>query len=323
MDIRQLRYFASIAEYGSLSAAAEQLRVAQPSLSQHVKRMEDELGVQLLVRSPRGVILTDSGRLFYDHCKKIIGYMEIAIAEMRAHSSDISGPVTLGFPSSAANVLLVPLVETIRHQYPQVVLRVMEGMSGHVQQWLSEGMIDLGILYDVNSARNLTLFPLVMEKLFLVCAPDDWDSPVGTDGIAEQGINLADCAGFDLILPNRTHGLRELIERVAEPLGIMLSIFLEADSLSQIKMLVARGSGRTILPIAAVTQEVEAGRLVLVPIQNPPIQRMVYLAKNSEVAISRAAVEVERTCVNVVEELVTKKRWGDRPERHRASIAPA
>jgi LysR family transcriptional regulator, nitrogen assimilation regulatory protein len=116
MDVRQLRYFGAIAELGSVSAAANRLGVAQPSLSQHVKHLEEELGVTLLVRSPRGVILTDAGQILLAHAKSILDAVDVAVADLRNQSSELKGAVTFAIPSSASNVLSVPLCETVQHE---------------------------------------------------------------------------------------------------------------------------------------------------------------------------------------------------------------
>lgn len=309
MDIRQLRYFVSIAQYGSLSAAASSLHVAQPSLSQHVRRIEEELGIQLLVRSPRGVTLTESGRRFYDHAVRIVEQMETAIADIRSHSALAIGPVSFGFTGSAANALAIPLVETIRLEHPRIVLRVLEAMSGDVQKWLADGAIDFGILYDINEVRHLLTRPLLSERMYLICPSWDWDGPVGPDGFAEASVTLAECAAMDVILPSRSHGLREMIDRASATRGFRFESPIEIDSLSQMKVLVERGSGRTILPHAAVSQEVKRGALVMVPIVDPEIVRIVHLVKNPERPPTRASIEVENACVAIVAELVRKGLW--------------
>ena len=309
MDIRQLRYFVGVASNGSLSAAAERLGVSQPSLSQHMLRIEEDLGIQLFVRTPRGVTLTEGGQRFMVHAGDIIRRFDDAIADMRDRTTEVQGPVRIGLPSSASNVLAVPLAETIRHEFPGITLRAMEAMSGHVQAWLNDGSIDIGILYDVGIIRHLTVSPLLVESLHLVAPSDGWPGAIGPDGIAADAVSLRECAALDLILPNRSHGLRELIERIARQHGIELRIPLEMDSLTQIKRLVERGSGYTILPHAAVSQDLAAGTLVLVPIRNPSVRRTVCLVTNADKPLSRAALEVERAVFHVVAELVRRKLW--------------
>ena len=309
MDIRQLRYFVVIADQHSMSLASEKLGVAQPSLSHHVMRLEEELGVQLLVRSTRGVTLTESGQRLYAHAQAIIKSVEVAVADLRDQSSELSGPVSFAFPSSVSNVLTVPLSETVRNEFPKIVLRAMDAMSGYVQTWLTEGAIDFGILYDVNCAPHLDTRPLLVEDLYLVAASDSWKGEIGKNGIARTSISLRDCRHLGLILPHRAHGLREMVERVAEAQALQLDVVMEMDSLCRIKTLVARGSGYSLLAHAAVHEELERGELVLVPIRDPAMRRTVYLASNPARPVKRAAREVERLAVTIVAELVRKGYW--------------
>lgn len=309
MDIRHLRYFIAIARCGSVSAAADALHVAQPSLSQHIHRIEEELSVKLLIRSARGVTLTESGQRLLAHADDIVGRLDAAVTEMQDLSDEVGGPVSIGLPSVAGNVLTVPLAETIRHELPNVTLRMMEGMSGHVQAWLVDGTVDIGILYDVNDLRSLKVQPLMVEAMSLIAAKDNWPYEVGAGGLASDPVRFEDCATLDLILPNRSHGLRETIERYARAQAIALKIPLEVDSLLQIKRLVARGSGYTILPQVAVVDDLASGTLVSIPIVQPAVRSTVYLVTNPQRQQSRAAKSVERTAICVITELVQRGLW--------------
>jgi LysR family transcriptional regulator, nitrogen assimilation regulatory protein len=299
----------AIARSGSVSAAAEVLHVAQPSLSQHVQRVEEELGVTLLVRSARGVTLTENGQRLLGHADAIVKRLDLAIADMRNLSQEVSGPVSVGFPSVVSNVLAVPFAETIRHEFPQVTLRVMEAMSGHVQAWLLDGSVDIAILYDVNDLRHLTVHPLLVESLSLIAAKDNWPHDIGPDGIAVEPIHFCKCANLDLILPNRTHGLRETIERFARAQAFSLQVPLEIDSLVQIKRLVARGSGFTILPHVAVVDDLADGSLVSIPIIQPIVRNTVYLVTDPQRQQTRAGKYVQETVRTVVKELVRRQIW--------------
>jgi LysR family transcriptional regulator, nitrogen assimilation regulatory protein len=309
MDVRQLRYFVCIAELGSLSAASNRLGIAQPSLSHHVKHLEEELGVELVVRSPRGVSLTESGHVLLAHANTILSAVETAVTDLRDRASEPRGPVSFALPSSAGNVLSVPLAEAIRKRFPRIMLRAMDAMSGHVQEWVTEGAIDLGILYDVNAVRHLRLTPLLVEEMFLVVPGSGRPGEVGADGICKAPVSFAECASFGLILPHRTHGLRETIERYASAHGVNLQVILEMDALTHIKSLVTRGSGYSILAHAAVAEEAQRGDVVLIPIRDPVIRRTVYLARNPSRPVTRAALEVERVTIDIIRDLVRKKVW--------------
>ena len=309
MDVRQLRYFVRIAELGSVSAASHRLGVAQPSLSQHIKHLEQELGVDLLIRSSRGVSLTDSGQILLSHATSIVNAVDVAVTEIKDRSGEVRGSVSIGVPSSAGNVLSVPLAETVCHQFPKVMLRTMEAMSGHVQEWLAQGQIDLGILYDIDHVRHLRTQPLLVEELFLVAAADGWHGKVGSNGIADKSVSLRECADLGLILPHRTHGLRETTERFASSQKVHLNVIIEMDSLTNIKALVARGSGYSILAHAAVVEEIQRATLVIIPIREPVMRRTVFLVRNPSRPLTEATREIEGLIKEIVTELVRKRLW--------------
>jgi LysR family transcriptional regulator, nitrogen assimilation regulatory protein len=122
-------------------------------------------------------------------------------------------------------------------------------------------------------------------------------------------VTLSECAELGLILPHRTHGLREMIERVAESRGVRLNVVLEMDALTHLKTLVVRGAGYTMLAPAAVTDEVEQRKLVLVPIRDAPMRRTVYFVRNPLRMVTRAALEIERLTLDLTLSLVRKGVW--------------
>lgn len=312
MDIRQLRYFVAIAEEGSLSAAAQRVNVAQPSLSQHVIALEGELDVKLLERSPRGVTLTGPGELLLSHARQIIAAMRNAKEAVRQSGSEPQGDVAFGLPSSIASVLSVPLAETIRLELPKVRLRAIDAMSGFIKTWLEEQSIDLGILYDLNAVGHLKQRLLMSEELQFFSAPDAWPfkSPPGSP------VRLADLARVELVLPSQHHGLRMMIDRSIKSHGVVLNIPTEMDGLGQIKTLVARGSGYTILAPAAAIDFVERGELIMAPIIEPRLVRPVYMVRNPAKPVTRASLEVERISLEVIHDLVARGIWQalDEPE---------
>ena len=130
MDVRQLRYFVNIVDYGSLGRAAEKLYVAQPSLSQQMARLEEELGVPLLLRSNHGVTPTAEGNALYRHARLVLRQMEQLKQEVSKGGGAESGTVALGLPTTMVSVLAVPLFERVQDKYPEIRLQFFESMSG-------------------------------------------------------------------------------------------------------------------------------------------------------------------------------------------------
>ena len=305
MDIRQLRYFIAIAESDSLSVAAQKLNLAQPSLSQHLANMEEELGIQLVVRSPRGSVISPEGKILLQHAHEISDMMTRCVAEMKELADDISGTVRFGMPPSSSMVMSVPLAETVRVELPKVRLRASEAMSGFIKSWLEDQTVDIGLLYSLQGAENMTSTHLLDEELFFFSAPDAW--PLATD--PGTPVPLRDLESIELVLPGESHGLRRIIERAAQCNGINLNVVTELDAMTQIKELVARGSGFSIFAPAACHDFVESGRLLAAPIIAPVISRPVYLVRNPKFAQTRACAAIEKMTLGVAADLVKRGIW--------------
>lgn len=310
MDAKQLKFFVKIAEKKSLAAAAEALGITQPSLSIQVKSLETRLGTELLVRSTRGVVLTQAGEVLLRHAERILSAIEIAKQEVREAGEKPSGRVVFGLPSSASMVLSVPLAETIRLTFPEIQLRAVDAMSGFIKEWLEEQSIDMALLYDTVGLKNVEVTTLLYEDMHFYAPPDLWplSTPPGED------VPLAALAGLEFVAPSKSHGLRMLIDKACKDVGMALTYVVEMDSLSQIKSLVARGSAFTILAPAAAHDFEARGELVSSRIVDPVITRPVHLVRNPETSRTRAAAEVERLTLEVVDDLVRRNIWRGRRE---------
>lgn len=305
MDIRQLKYFIAIAEEGSLSAASQRLGVAQPSLSQHVIKIEQELGVTLMHRSPKGVTITTSGEILLRHAREICMSMSVCQETVRQSGNIPEGAVSFGLPSSVSMVLSVPLAETVRVELPRVKLRAIEAMSGFIQTWLHDETIDLAFLYALDDARQVEARELMKEDLHFFAPPDNWPLRRRPGEV----VPLRDLMSLEFILPSQHHGLRKTIDRFAAGAGLELNVAIEMDALSQIKELVVRGSGFTILAPAAAHDRVRQGELVSSPIVDPAMTRPVHLVRKLTKPQTYVCREVERITIAVVDDLVRRQIW--------------
>ncbi|MCB2013207.1 MAG: LysR family transcriptional regulator [Geminicoccaceae bacterium] len=303
VDIRSLKYFLAISEAPSLSVASQVLGVAQPSLSQSVQKMEDELGVKLLDRSPRGIRLTEEGYVLFDHAKRICSDMDRCIEDIRELSQSVRGTVAFGMPPSASMVLSVPLAETIRLEYPDVRLKVVEAISGYLAPWLEDGTVDLALLYDLKDVEKYSGTHVIDEELYFYSAPDAWPFETSPD----QPIPFRELAKVDMILP--TSGLRNTIRRYEEAQDVTLNVVVEMDAMRQIIELVARGSGYAIFAPAACQKQVDRGELLQVPIIEPVMTRPVHLVRHPDRVSTRAGRTIEEVTLKIVRELVSRGIW--------------
>jgi LysR family transcriptional regulator, nitrogen assimilation regulatory protein len=308
MDGHQLRCFLATAELGSVTRAAARLDIAQPTLSQILLRLEDELGIRLFERTARGVLLTDPGRVFQEHARIILRDMDRARAEVRRHDADAPTTVAIGLPSSISSLIGARLVVAARERLPRVSVHLDEAFSGHIRAWLEEGRIELGMLHHADALRHLSVRRLAVEDCCLVGPPGRFGPP-GRHGIAAEPVSLVGSQPRPLIMPTREHGLRQLVEREARAQGVELEVEIELDSLNHIRTLVSAGHGYSVLSHSAVQEDLAAGRLSAAPLGRPAIRRPIYLVRNPTRAVTRASVRVEDLLVSLLQGMAADGTW--------------
>lgn len=275
-DLRQLQLFISVAEFGSFSRAAVALSVSQPVLSRQIKSLEDSVGVALLYRNGRGIVLTEAGKLLEGYASAILEQASRAASELEALRSNPRGTIVLGMPPSVGVVLTAPLVQDFREQFPQVSMRVVEGFSGHLLEWLVMGKIDVAVLYNAPRMTNLLAEPILRDELFLLGATND-PCKLGP-GPLDAGV----VSRLPMILPARPHGLRLLLDQIFSSAGIEPRIDVEVDAMPSTLRLVEGGLGYTILSYSSCHNLVAEGRIKHWRIQNPSIERELLLATSSQ-----------------------------------------
>lgn len=285
MDLRQLRSFREIAEAGSLSRAADRLRLAQPALSRQIRLLEAEAGLALFTRHGRGMDLTEAGRELLARIAGPMRQLERAIGELRALSGAVAGQVALGMMPTVAAVLAGPLSRRVAEAHPDVSLRIVEGYTGHLIEWVQRGATDATLLYGTAADLHLPVRDLFVESLVLA-------GPPGSGLTPDRPVGLAAAARRPLVLPSRPHGLRAIVEAAASRARIPLNLRHEADSFLVLKDLVECGLGFAILPRSAIAREEREGRIAVAPLVRPGIRRQVVLALPPDRAPGRATEAV-------------------------------
>ncbi|TNE38624.1 MAG: LysR family transcriptional regulator [Alphaproteobacteria bacterium] len=306
MDLRQLRYFISIVEQGSFSKAAQELNVAQPALSLHVRNMEESLGTKLLFRGPHGVTTTEAGQILLRNARMIIEQINHAQEEILEHEAEPAGEVHLGLPGTISQILSVPLLLAARDRYPKIKLRIAEAMSGFVLEWMRDMRVDLALLYIPVSDRQLVSHPVLTENLWLLGPPKPMP---GVASPSTRTVSFDAIARLPLVLPSHSHGLRSLLEDAAARNEFTLGPILEADSYGNIKGLVEAGAGYSILPFNAIAREVSAGRLLTWKIKEPGITRSVYVVKPVDRPMGNAARAIYSLVNETLNMLVDTGKW--------------
>lgn len=306
LKLKQLSYFLTLADYGSISAAANALNMAQPSLSENIAKLERQLDVQLAIRGSRGIQMTEAGMMLVDRGREILGSVDRLVEDLRLLSGEPRGPVSVGFPPSLSLLLSVPLLETIQFEHPEIRLHIAEAMSGDILDWLANDRIDVGCVYEISDSSPYSFEPILTEELFLVTAPDNWDDEFGPDGVAKTPIPASRLQDLPMVLTSPTHGARKLQEKFARAGGFNLNVVAAIDSLPHIVEMVSRASAYSILSHGAVIKEVADGTLGLIRIEEPTIRRTAYMVRKRSRPVSSASSVVESTIYTIIRELVQR-----------------
>lgn len=304
MFLRQLRYFTKIVELGSFSRAAREIYVAQPALSNQIAALEAELKTQLLVRGPRGVRPTTAGLTLYRTAASVLRQLDSVRRDVSENVENPQGPVSIGLPMSTAGVLSLPIIREVRTKYPDIRLQVMESFSGLLKELLLHGRLDMALLLNENTSRNVLSYPLLSETLFLASPPKP-----KRPGRTSTTVKLADLSPRSFVLPSRLVPLRQSIESALENVGLVLNVVAEIDSVQSLKAAVEAGLGCTILPWSALHKEAHAGTIAVQKIVDPSISWTVSLCTTDHILSTTAAQVVRELVPAIITSLVQQKVW--------------
>ena len=183
MELRHLRYFLCVANELHFGRAAKKLHIAQPPLSQQIRQLEEELGLQLFERTKRRVQLTAAGAVFANAMQSVMNQIEQGVQAAQQASRGELGQLTIGFVSSAAYNVLPPILQTFRARFPQVKLTLHELTTAQQQQWFQTGQIDVGFARPPIQDDSIDWRILLRESL-VVALPDD--HPLAKQGKVSQ-----------------------------------------------------------------------------------------------------------------------------------------
>jgi DNA-binding transcriptional LysR family regulator len=271
MDLRQLRYLVALAEERNFTRAAAREHIAQPALSQQIRRLEDELGLTLVERTTRQVTITHAGRLLLARARRILAEVEAAEVELLGVRGLESGHVTVGTMHTMGPVDVSLALAIFHERHPGIELTVREQSSEELAEMLRNDELDLAFLSVTErvESHGLGLHQLISEELVVVL-------PAGHRLAGRHSVRMADLRDEEFISYREGARLRELLVSAGREAGFHPQIKLESNESERIRRLVARGMGVAILPRSdAVAPGAEVAAATLT---DPPLSRDITLA---------------------------------------------
>ena len=240
MEFHQLRYVCAIAETGSFSRAAERCHVAQPSLSQQVLKLEEDLGAKLFDRLGRSVRLTEAGRAFLPHARSILHQMEAARTGVEDKRTDVRGSVTVGVIPTIAPYLMPQSVAAFSKKYPDAKLRILEETTPVLVEGLRNLSIDVAILALPLRHKEFQMYPLRTEPLYAALARDH-------PRAGAKNLSLRELRGEQFVMLRDGHCFRDLSVAACTRAKVNPRIAFESGQFSSLLGMVAAGVGVSLV----------------------------------------------------------------------------
>lgn len=271
MDLRQLRYLVALADERHFTRAAAREHIAQPALSQQIRRLEEELGITLVERTTRQVTITDAGEVLVARGRRILAELDAANAELLAIKGMESGHVRVGTMHTMGPVDVSLVLAIFHERHRGIELTVREESSEELAAMVRDDELDLAFLSVTErvESHGLGLHQLVLEELVVLLKPDH---PLAR----RRRLAIADLKDEEFISFREGARLRELLLAAAGEAGFQPNVKLESNESQRIRRLVSRGMGVAILPRSdAIAPGAE---VAVVDLTDPPLARDITLA---------------------------------------------
>jgi LysR family hydrogen peroxide-inducible transcriptional activator len=280
MNLRALQYFVKLADLRHFSKAADACFVSQPTLSTQIKKLEEELGVQLVERAPKMIMLTPVGEEIAERARLVLNDVEQIRAVARRSSNPADGVLRLGLFPTLAPYFLPHVVPQLRKRFPNLRLQLAEEKTEDILRMLRQGQIDAGVLALPVGAEGMEI-EVLFEEPFVLALPTN--HPL----VGRDDISMRDLAGAELLLLEEGHCLREHALEVCALANAHERVDFHATSMETLRQMVAADVGITLMPLLAVKPPIAAtDNLVVKPFVEPAPKRTIAMVWRSSSALS-------------------------------------
>jgi len=298
MNLRALQYFVTLADLKHFSKAADACFVSQPTLSTQIRKLEEELGIQLVERSPRNIMLTPAGEEIAQRARQVLRDTEQIRMVARRSLNPEEGRLRLGLFPTLAPYLLPHVVPQLRARYPALHLQLSEEKTGNILRLLQRGSLDAALLALPVPDEGLEIEVLFREP-FVVAVPGEHELA------SSKQIALQDLSGSELLLLEEGHCLREHALEVCALAGAHERVDFHASSMETLRQMVAANVGITLMPILAVKPPIaQTENLAIRPFAGEAPARTIALVWRSSSALSSFLRELSACFKNLPEALL-------------------
>jgi Transcriptional regulator len=270
MNIRDLEYFVSLAEFRHFRKAADACNVSQPTLSGQIRKLEDELGVMLLERTSRKVLFTQTGMMLVEQAKEILRNIQILKEMASRQGEEMSGPMHIGLIPTIAPYLLPHVITVLHESFPQLELYLHEAQTASIVSQLESGKLDCAIIAQVKETAQFIELPLFNEPMLLAV-------PANNELASNMTVKLSSLKGKKLLMLEDGHCLRDHAMGYCFQVGIDEDKQFKATSLETLRSMISAGRGITLFPELAAPNERTRDNICYIPCTDPVPVRSIAL----------------------------------------------
>lgn len=270
MNLNHLRVFASVAQHGSLTRAARELRVSQPAISKQLNDLEHDLATRLVDRLPRGVRLTAAGEILFGHAQRILQAERTAEQELLDLRGLGRGKLSVGASTTIGSYLVPSLFGELHRLHPGVELALEIANTAAVQEAVLANRLDVGLIEGFVASDMLDVETLAADEMIAIAAPTH-------PALRLAPLRASALLSLPMLMRERGSGSRDVIEAALREHGVAIDPVMSLGSTEAIKNAVRHGLGLAIVSRLSVEQELQSRRLVEVPLADLRIRRDLYL----------------------------------------------
>ncbi len=282
MDIHRLKVFCRVIELQSFTRAADAVHLTQPTVSEHIRALEESLGEKLIDRLGREILPTPAGKILYQYAREIIHLRDRAVQALEKFKGNLSGTLNVGASTIPGTYILPGLIGTFKATYPSIQITLSIGGSGEVVEKVLDGSIEFGMIGARWDEKRIVLEEVYSDELVLVVYPGHPWEKRGSVGLDELG-------GTAFISRERRSGTRMVMMQALEARGFMasrLNVVAEMGSTEAVRQAVKAKIGVAILSSYAVKEDIERDTLCIVRLNGVQIQRPFFVARRKNRELS-------------------------------------
>ncbi|WP_341300992.1 LysR family transcriptional regulator [Lysinibacillus sp. FSL H8-0500] len=266
MQYDALKTFITLVEVNNFTKTSEILHISQPSVSLHIKNLEQELHTTLFIRSPKSVQITPTGEILYKRAKQIMAITEAARDDIATYHHEVQGSLIIGASFTIGEYILPPILANLHQQFPQLEIQVIIGNTKEIIQYTKLLQVDIGLIEGQAQDQELFIQSFMQDELFIVCASDHplaRQQPLTADKLQQQS----------WVAREEGSGTRNYLDHLFRANGLQIHSLLTISSNQGVKESVIQGLGLSLLSACVIERELKNGDLTTIPLEGQHFMR--------------------------------------------------